>query len=63
MSATKHDWHIFDELRGIQVRQATGRLRANRWEVRHGQRVAALTDEQFDQLRAGGPLPDGLGDG
>lgn len=56
----KHDWHVFDADRGLEVRQATNRLRENRWEVRRAGRegvVVALDDEGFDQLRAGGTLP------
>jgi hypothetical protein len=65
MTATKHDWHVFDVLRGLEVRQATSRLRPNRWEVRHvgGAVVVGLDDVQWDALRSGGPLPEVLGDG
>lgn len=54
MNASKHDWHEFDVELGLQVRQATNRLRRNRWEVRHRDRtgrVIELTDEEFNDLR------------
>ena len=58
MSASKHDWHTFDALRGLEVRQATARPRVNRWEVRDQTgRVVQLDDAGFDLLRAGGPWP------
>jgi hypothetical protein len=65
MTAARHDWHVFDVLRGLEVRQATSRLRPNRWEVRRvgGELTVALDDAQWDALRSGGPLPEGLGDG
>lgn len=51
--APKHDWHLFDAERELEVRQATNRLRANRWEVRDAnRRMTTLTDEQFDRLRS-----------
>jgi hypothetical protein len=63
--APKHDWHLFDAIRNLEVRQATARLRPNRWDVRRvdGDQVVALDDAQWDALRSGGPLPEGLGDG
>lgn len=51
--APKHDWHLFDAERHLEVRQTTNRLRANRWEVRDAtRRMTILTDEQFDRLRS-----------
>lgn len=51
--APKHDWHLFDAEHQLEVRQATNRLRANRWEVRDAtRRVVTLTDKQFDRLRS-----------
>jgi hypothetical protein len=62
--APKHPWHLFDAERGLEVRQATNRLRANRWEVRErarglqpAGRVAVLDDAAFDRLRSGGQWP------
>lgn len=50
--AAKHDWHLFDVDLGLEVRQATNRFRANRWEVRNRVgRVLYLTDKEFDLLR------------
>jgi hypothetical protein len=65
MTAARHAWHVFDAVRGLEVRQATGRLRPNRWEVRRvdGDQVVPLTDAQWDVFLSGGPLPEGLGDG
>jgi hypothetical protein len=58
MAASKHDWHPLDAERGLEVRQATNRLRANRWEVRDAAgHTAALDDAEFDRLRSGGPWP------
>lgn len=57
----KHDWHLLDAERGLTVRQVTNRLRANRWEVRRAGRTVALTDAEFDRLRADPEwLPEGL---
>lgn len=56
----KHDWHTFDTERELEVRQATNRLRENRWEIRRVGRedvVVALDDDGFDQLRVSGTLP------
>lgn len=53
MPASKHDWHLMDAERGLEVRQATGRLRRNRWEVRDRLgRVARLDDAAFGRLRS-----------
>lgn len=60
MPASKHDWHILDADRGLTVRQATNRFRRNRWVVRRAGREVELDDAEFDRLRAGGPLPEGL---
>lgn len=50
--APKHDWHEFDVNLGLEVRQATNRLRKNRWEVRNRSgRVIKLNDAEFDLLR------------
>lgn len=61
--ASKHGWHPFDAERGLEVRQATGRLRRNRWEVRdRSGTVVRLGDAEFDRLRSDpGWLPEGLG--
>lgn len=58
--AAKHDWHTLDAERGITVRQATNRLRANRWVVHRAGREVALDDTQLDLLRASDWLPEGL---
>lgn len=65
MPAPKHPWHTFDAERGLAVRQATNRLRANRWVVRRAGREVALTDAEFDRLRVRlgadpGWVPEGL---
>ncbi|MPZ27550.1 MAG: hypothetical protein GEV12_14360 [Micromonosporaceae bacterium] len=61
MAAAKHDWHTFDAERGLTVRQATNRLRANRWEVRRAGRTVELDDVAFDRLRSDPVwLPQGL---
>lgn len=63
MAASKHDWHMLDAERGLEVRQATNRLRTNRWEVRRvdaPDAVARLTDEEFDRLRSTDWLPEVL---
>jgi len=55
MAAPKHDWHMLDVERGLEVRQATNRLRRNRWEVRrvsNPQLVVRLGDAEFDRLRS-----------
>lgn len=50
--APKHDWHTFDAERGLEVRQATNRLRANRFEVRDRfDTVVALENADFERLR------------
>ena len=59
--ADPHDWHVLDAERGLEVRQTTPDSEGNVWEVRTPDgRVEALTDEEFDQLRAEGPNPRGL---
>lgn len=59
---SKHDWHPFDIERGLEVRQATMRLRRNRWQVRNAAgTVVDLDDEGFDRLRTDPDwLPEGL---
>lgn len=59
--ADQHDWHLIDIERGLEVRQTTVDGEPNRWEVRtpFGS-VVALDDEAFNQLRAGGELPEEL---
>lgn len=57
MSASKHGWHLFCEERGLEVRQATNRVRKNRWEVRKPNGlVLELSDEEFEELRCGRPV-------
>lgn len=59
--AAKHDWHLLDAERGITVRQATNRLRANRWVVRRAGREVELDDAELDRLRTERDwLPEGL---
>lgn len=61
MTTSKHKWHLFDEKRGLYCRQATNRLRKNRWEVKlPSGEVVTLTDEEFGALRCEGPNPKGL---
>jgi hypothetical protein len=57
-----HDWRRLDDVRGMDARQVTHRLRRNRWEVRDDSgRVASLDDAAFDRLRADREwLPEGL---
>lgn len=58
--APKHEWHTLDAERGITVRQATNRLRKNRWVVRRAGREVALDDVQFDLMRTTDWLPEEL---
>lgn len=60
MAASKHDWHVFDAERGLTVRQATNRLRKNRWVMRRAGREVELDDAEFDRLRATDWLPEEL---
>lgn len=49
----KHGWHLLDAGRQLEVRQATNRLRVNRWEVRDTRGdVARLDDADFNRLRS-----------
>lgn len=53
-----HDWRIFDVEKGMEVAQFD-----NVWHVRYTadpSKVTTLTNEEFDQLRSGGPNPKGL---
>ena len=53
-----HEWYDFDVLRGLEVKRervADGYV----WKVRDARRIVyVLTDEEFEQLRSGGNLPD-----
>lgn len=52
-TAPKHDWHTLDAERRLQVRQATNRLRRNRWHVRDSEgHEVELSDAEFAELRA-----------
>jgi hypothetical protein len=50
-----HDWHLFDEVQGLEVAQIEGV-----WNVREvGQtQTVELTAEEWDQVRQPGPDPD-----
>jgi hypothetical protein len=55
-----HDWHLFDDEAGLEVRRS-----GEGWEVRRttgetAGEVTVLTDAEFDQLREAGPNPKGL---
>jgi hypothetical protein len=57
--ATNHDWHLFDQLRGYEVR----RLDADRYEARRvgePEIIIRLTAAEFEQWREEGPNPKGL---
>lgn len=53
--AGEHGWHLFDAEQGLEVRQTTPETGQNEWEIRFSSgATVTLTDEEFDQLRAGG---------
>lgn len=55
--AEQHDWHMFDAERELEVRQITPDGSENRWEVRFASgETVILNDDEFDQLRSGGPV-------
>lgn len=57
MSANKHPWVMFDSEKGYLCRQATGRLRKNRWEIKKPNGlVVELDDDDFEDLRQGLPV-------
>ena len=54
-----HDWHLFDQLRGYEVR----RVGPDRYEARRvggPEVVIRLTAAEFEQCREDGPNPKGL---
>lgn len=60
--ADPHDWHLFDAVRDLYVRQTTSADEPDRYEVRTGEDgpVTVLDKTKFDQLRDPGPNPRGL---
>lgn len=59
--AHPHDWHLFDEEMGYEVRQTTDKNEDNCWELRDPEgNIVALNDEEFSQLRDDGPNPKGI---
>lgn len=55
---TDHDWHTFDEPRGMEVSRA-GHVVYVRFTSAPDE-VTVLTVAEFEQLRAAGPNPKGL---
>lgn len=57
-----HDWHLFDAVKDIYVRQTTGPGEPDRYEVRTGEKgpVTVLDADGFAKLRDPGPDPEGL---
>lgn len=50
----KHYWRPLDATSNLEVRQVTGRLRKNKWEVRNWNEpdnIITLTDEEFARFR------------
>jgi len=45
---------MLDAERGFQVRQLTGRLRQNKWEIKNSKGdIITLTDAEFNNYRIG----------
>lgn len=59
--AEPHDWHLFDDEKGYEVRQVTDADTPNHWELRQPDgTVVDLDDDEFQQLLSEGPNPKGI---
>jgi hypothetical protein len=53
-----HDWHLFDVNRHLEVKFEDGQYHIR--NSKNSDYSVTLNHEEFDELRSGGPLPEGL---